>query len=401
MARLGRSTIDARGSGSVAVGLMVGNVLGYVLALVAARRLGPTSFGELSALLALVIVLAVIPTGLQTVIARAVAEGAPHPLLMLSRARWCGLAAALGAAAVVPLVAVGQALHASVLGCALVGLTTAPLLILGWCQGVCQGQERLGRLGVLLVLNNGGRAVGGLVGVAVWRSSTGAIAGAWLAALVAAGVALAWAPPDQPEPAARFGWSSALEVGRASSALLALFMCTGADVVLARTVLDPHAAGIYAAGAVVSKIAFWLPQFAAVTALPRLVDPNRRADALRVSLLVVGASSALVVGGCLLARDTVVEVVGGAEYVELTTVLPWFALLGGLWAFGQLFLFDALARRVRYPGLWLWLALVLLVTAVLGLSMSTVEGIVAAACLSAAGCVTIYAARARLVRSGD
>jgi O-antigen/teichoic acid export membrane protein len=399
VARNERSAVDARGHGSVAVGLMVGNILGYALALLAARRLGPTGFGELSALLALVIVLAVVPTGLQTVTARAVAEGTDHPLLGIARASLTRVAVLLGLAAALPLVALGLVLHLAVLGCILVALTVAPLLVLGWAQGVAQGQEQLGRLAALLVLNNGGRAVGAVLGIIVWRSASGAVAGALLVALLVAGYAMSSTQPLQSERPTPLSWASAGEVVHASAALLALFLCTGADVVLARAVLTPHDAGIYAAGAVVAKMAFWLPQFAAVTALPRLVDPGRRKAALRVSLVIVCASSALLVLGCLIARGLVVDVVGGQPYEALSATLPWFALLGGLWALAQVFLFDALARRVSNPAAWLWLALAALVVIVLTRGAQPIAAVVVTACLCAAGAVAAYAARARLIDS--
>lgn len=400
MARLGRSGVDARGHGSVAIGLMLGNVLGYALALLAARRLGPAGFGELSALLALIIVLAVVPTGLQTVTARAVAEGTRHDLLGLSRGDLCRVAALLSLGVVVPLLALGLVLDLALLGCIAVALTTAPLLVLGWTQGVAQGQEQLGRLAALLVLNNGGRAVGAVVGVLLWRSAEGAVTGGLLAALGAAGYALATTHEVDGGHPTRVTWAGAAEVGHASAALLALFLCTGADVVLARAVLSPHDAGIYAAGAVVAKMAFWLPQFAAVTALPRLVDPGRRRAALRVSLVIVCSSSALLVLGTVIERSLVIDVVGGQPYQALSATLPWFAVLGGLWALSQVFLFDALARRVRQPAAWLWLALAILVVVVLARGSQTIAGVVGTACVCAAAAVAVYAARARLIGSG-
>ena len=68
------------------------------------------------------------------------------------------------------------------------------------------------------------------------------------------------------------------EVGTATSGLLGLFLLANVDVLLARHYLDQAAAGRYALGAVVAKIAFWAPQFVVTVIFPRLVgaaDPRR------------------------------------------------------------------------------------------------------------------------------
>ncbi len=389
MARSGRLLAAARGDGAVAVGLMVGNVLGYLLALVAARLLGPAGFGELSALLAVIVVLAVLPTGVQTVVARAVAQGADHPLAALGRTVVVARSTLLSILAIPPVLAIGLALDASLLGCVFVALLLGPLLVLGWAQGIRQGQEEFVPLAVLLLLNNGGRAIGAVIGIVVFDSVAGALGGALLAAWLAATYAWIRAPRDRPQRSARGRWGAG-DVSRASAALLALFLCTNVDVLIARAVMDAEPAGIYAAGAVVAKVAFWLPQFAAVTALPRLADPERRASALLGSTRIVAGSCALIVLACVIGRDLLVRVVGGASYGALTETLPWFAVAGGLWALNQVYLYDALAHRAAHPARWLWLALLAMVAMVLALRIDSVGGIVTTVCFCAAGSLVIY-----------
>ena len=229
-----------------------------------------------------------------------------------------------------------------------------------------------------------------LLGVIACDSVPGALGRALTAAVLAA--AYAWLTAGEEEPSARArhrGWG-AVDVGRASAALLALFLCTNVDVLLARTVLDAEPAGIYAAGAVVAKVAFWLPQFAAVTALPRLADPDRRDSALRVSTWIVTVSSALIVVACVVGRDPVVRAIGGAEYGALTDTLPWFAVAGGLWALNQVYLYDALARRAGHPARWLWAALIAMVGLVLVLGVDSVRGVVTTVCGCAAASFAAY-----------
>ena len=58
------------------------------------------------------------------------------------------------------------------------------------------------------------------------------------------------------------------QVLHASHALLALYVATSIDVLLARFWLPGAESGVYAVGALVSKVAFWLPSFVAVVTFP-------------------------------------------------------------------------------------------------------------------------------------
>ena len=60
----------------------------------------------------------------------------------------------------------------------------------------------------------------------------------------------------------------------ASQAMLALVLLVNLDLVLARHQLAAQAGG-YAVGAVVTKIAYWLPQAVGVLVLPRMADAGR------------------------------------------------------------------------------------------------------------------------------
>ena len=55
-----------------------------------------------------------------------------------------------------------------------------------------------------------------------------------------------------------------------SHALLAFFALSNADVVIARSTLDPHDAGLYAGGLILAKAVLFLPQFVVVVAFPSM-----------------------------------------------------------------------------------------------------------------------------------
>ena len=60
------------------------------------------------------------------------------------------------------------------------------------------------------------------------------------------------------------------ETGRGSLALLAFFVLSKADMVVARNVLDEHEAGLYARGLILAKAVLFLPQFVMVVAFPAM-----------------------------------------------------------------------------------------------------------------------------------
>jgi O-antigen/teichoic acid export membrane protein len=170
-------------------------------------------------------------------------------------------------------------------------------------------------------------------------------------------------------------WSVA-EVGRAAHALFALFVLTNTDLLLARHYLPAQAAGLYGAGALIAKVAFWLPQFVAVVALPRLVDPQRHAGALRLSvLLLVGIGTVVTVGTAALG-SLVVKIIGGPAYSELAPYAWRFAALGSALALAQLLLYARLARHDHRATVVVWAAVVVQVSVVSLLAHGSVVAIV-------------------------
>jgi O-antigen/teichoic acid export membrane protein len=181
------------------------------------------------------------------------------------------------------------------------------------------------------------------------------------------------------------------EVGSATTGLLGLFLLANVDVLLARHYLDRAAAGRYALGAVVAKIAFWAPQFVVTVIFPRLVgvaDPRRL---LGGSAWLIAGFGGLLAGGLVLADGLglVVPVLGGG-YAGLGPLLPLFAALGTALALVQLLLFEGIATRDRRMGRAVAAALVAEVALVAGRlhgSVAQVAGtaLAVAVALAAAG----------------
>jgi hypothetical protein len=157
------------------------------------------------------------------------------------------------------------------------------------------------------------------------------------------------------------------EVGGATTGLLGLFLLANVDVLLARHYLDRAAAGRYALGAVVAKIAFWAPQFVVMVIFPRLVgaaDPRRLLGGS--ALLIAGFGGLLAAGLAVADRVGLVVPVLGGGYEGLGPLLPVFAALGTGLALVQLLLFEGIATRDRRMGRAVVIALVAEVALVAG-----------------------------------
>ena len=408
-----RSRSLSRDALVLAAGMAVANAGNYAFNLVMAFLLGPEAYGALAALLALVLVGSVPGLALQAVVARrtTLAQGAAWP-----GAGWLVGRAGLGLVLLTVLVGPGLVLFLhldSAVPVLWLALALAPTPLLFAVQGLLQGRERFGALATVMVAGAFVKLAAGLALVAAGFGVSGAMAGVAAGGTLAAlaGFRLAattpggvdnqapppsrsatlpdGAPPTAGAGAARpgpaqvapaqvaparggpvagrptVGWWR--EVGTATAGLLGLFLLANVDVLLARHYLDRAAAGRYALGAVVAKIAFWAPQFVVTVIFPRLVgaaDPRRL---LAGSALLIAGFGGLLAGGLVLADGLglVVPVLGGG-YAGLGPLLPLFAALGTALALVQLLLFEGIATRDRRMGRAVAVALVAEVALVAG-----------------------------------
>jgi O-antigen/teichoic acid export membrane protein len=378
----------------LAAGMAVANAGNYAFNVVMAFLLGPEAYGALAALLALVLVGSVPGLALQAVVARrtTLAGGAAWPGV-----GWLVGRAGAGLVVLTVLLGPGLVLFLHLDSAVPVGwlaLALAPTPLLFATQGLLQGRERFGALAAVMVAGAAVKLAAGLVLVAAGFGVSGAMAGVAAGGLLAALTGLRLATPTTPgavddpappsprsatlpdgapppggvgagRPGRGAGWWR--EVGTATTGLLGLFLLANVDVLLARHYLDRAAAGRYALGAVVAKIAFWAPQFVVTVIFPRLVgaaDPRRL---LAGSALLITGFGGLLAVGLVLADGLglVVPVLGGG-YAGLGPLLPLFAALGTALALVQLLLFEGIATRDRRMGRAVAVALVAEVALVAG-----------------------------------
>lgn len=358
VAKVTTSTHMVREGAVIAAVVTLANVSAYGLNVVAARRLGPAEFGALASLLGLIVIGYVASTSVQTVTTRRVVQArlAGRPPESGRLALTAGVASILmGIVAVAAARPLQAFLHLpSPAPVALLAATLVPLTWIGYVLGLAQGKEDFGLLAVLLLLTSSGRLGGAIAGVLIAPTLTG------VTAFMAAGTSLSAVAatfmvrsgvgrPRRPSVGAR-------ETAHAVHSMLAFLVLSNLDLLLARHFLRADQAGTYGVGSVITKVAFWLPQFVVVLALPRMSDLARRESTLRISVVLIAASGAFVTLGVAATGGLAVLLVGGHGYSGLDGYAWMFALLGSCFSLAQLLLFGRLARRDRWAVLGLWAA---------------------------------------------
>jgi O-antigen/teichoic acid export membrane protein len=343
-----------RSTALVGVALMAGNLASYLLAIIGSHRLRPSDYGLFGAMLAILLVGGIPALALQAVVARrTAAEHLPLHRAMRDGVLIGALSVAIGLAAWPGLT---RFLHVDHHGLAILFAVASllPLNVLGSVQGHLQGAERFERLALLVIVIGLGRLLGGVIPLALGAQATGVMAGVAVATAISAVVALrvvtsSSAPTPMPigQHPIEAEVSARPELVTATLSMGALLLLSSLDLLLARHVLPASQAGRYAAGNVVAKAAFWLPQAVALTALPRLSRSEHRAKALRDAALLTAGISAVCILVTAVAGVFLVGLTFGAGYKSIGSVAWLFALQGSALAGVQLLVFHDIAARRR------------------------------------------------------
>jgi hypothetical protein len=338
----------------VSAGVAGNQAASYLLNVAAARLLVPADFGELGSLLAVLVVGAVPALGLQTVVALRVARQHADTGRLFSLGLTTSAVVTAVAAGAAPLLMVLLHLE-SVWPALCVAMSLTSITMICLCYGILQGTQRFAAMAGLLACEGVGRIGGTAVGLAVFRDATGALACTAAGALVVA--VIGWVVVGRPRPARR-PRGQVGEVLHAVQAMLALVLLVNLDLVLARHHLPAHEAGEYAVGAIVTKIAYWLPQAVAILVLPRLANAEGRRRFVPVALAVCAVLDSVVVLGTATMGSTVVAVIGGDDYTGSGLPVWAFAVVGSLLSLVQILLYSRIASADRRSTLLIWGAVV-------------------------------------------
>ena len=378
-----RTTGTVGAVGSVAIGSMVANVCMYVVHLVAsAHFLDVSEYGEFAVLLSAMLVLGVPAMALQNVIAREVVLGGDE-----GRLRALGVVTTCW---VVVLTVVATPLVALLLrtdvATTAAALASAPLLaLIAAGQGILQGRGEFRALSWVLAVVGVARSMPIIGAFAAGAGPAGGLLAGTLGAAASAGVVwlVVWSMSRAGGPGrAPSGAAGVLSVVRASQVQLVLIVASSIDLLLSPRVLDAEEVGVYALGAIATKVAFWLPQAIGVVFYPRLADPARSSASLRQAVTVVAGIGVVLT----VLAGPVVPFVFGDGYDALVPILWLFAYIGAALAVLQVVLLSAIARdRTRVAlGPWLVVGAEVLVIVTLTGSVVGVAGTAAVAVTIAA-----------------
>ncbi|WP_124711348.1 polysaccharide biosynthesis protein [Gordonia insulae] len=359
---------------------MVANVCAYLIHLTASRWwLDTAEYGEFAVGLSAMLVLGVAALALQAVVARAVVQHTDP-----GRIRRVTVMSVVIVAALVVVVAPLMAWWASMgVGTAAAALIAAPMLTaIGSGQGVLQGRGQFRLLAWVLAAVGLLRTVPVIGVLALGAGPAGALT-AGAVGSAAAAVVVAWAVRSSGGARSAVFLADGpalqlLDVVRASGVQLVLIVAASVDLLLSRTVLTPDDAGIYALGAIATKVAFWLPQAVGVVFYPRLADPAISRRALTHAIAVVAAIGAVLTVGAAIAGP-LVPVVVRPEYQPLVGMLWLFAYTGATLAVLQVALLSAIARQATAVSVVTWLVVGVEVAVIL----TVVHSIVALAATAA------------------
>ncbi|HEY6935394.1 MAG TPA: polysaccharide biosynthesis protein [Marmoricola sp.] len=355
---------SVRGGGAIALAMGIMNVATYGYTMVAARVLGPRSYGAFAALMGVLLVVGVFQLGLQATGARRIAAS-PGDVHEIERSvlRVGNVAAlVLGGLCLALAPLINVALRLDSLGtAALVGISAVPMTVMGGQAGVLQGERRWTELALVYVANGLPRLVVGTA-LVLWRpTELTAMLGVTIGQVVP--VLVGWlalhhrGDRSHGKDRGHHGGRAVLvEMGHNSHALLAFFALSNVDVLVARNVLGAHEAGLYAAGVIVVKAVLFLPQFVVVVAFPSMSSDADRRRVLIESLAVVAVIGVVSAAGAKVLSGLALVFVGGHQYVLVQDQLWLFAVLGTLLSMLQLLVYSVLARQARYSVYAIWLA---------------------------------------------
>ncbi|MEE3849978.1 polysaccharide biosynthesis protein [Gordonia sp. LSe1-13] len=360
---------------------MVANACSYAIHLTASRWwLDTAGYSELAVGLSAMLVLTVAALALQAVVARAVVRRADPDRIRRVSVQTTLLVCLLVVVATAPTAWV-TSMGVDTTAAALVA---APLLtVIGAGQGVLQGHSHFRLLGWVLAAVGVLRTVPVIGALALGAGPAGALlagaGGAAAGALVVLAAVRTAGHTRSSAPAAPGGAGlDLLAVARASGVQLVLVVAASIDLLLSRTVLTPEDAGIYALGAIATKVAFWLPQAVGVVFYPGLADPATSRRSLVAAVGVVAAIGAILTLGAGLAGP-LVPVLVRPDYEPLVPILWLYAYTGAMLAILQVALLSAIARSATAVSVVTWVVVAVEVAVI----VTVVDGIIALASTAA------------------
>ena len=340
-----------RSAGLVGASLIAWALGSYAYYLIAGRVVGPATYGLVSALIAVISIVAWPCVALQWSSARTLAstslgdrdDAMAAYRLALGRSLIAGVA--IG---VVGIVGVGIAALISdrvpIAALTATFLSVMPILALYVAIGALQGEHRYGAYGISWALTGVLRAPLMLPFLLLPAASAGAVVVGTGLAMAVGLVAAVWASRDdlriRVRPSPRMWAAFKKGLFAATLGLLGYASIVGVLAVIAKLRLPTVEAGYFGAAYVIGRALLIVPQAFAIVLLPRVA--RRRAGDTPTGALLAGGVLATVAFGAFcvavsaVAGEWIMRISFGSQYLEAASLLP--GLFAATTAVGALFI---------------------------------------------------------------
>ncbi|MFL6028880.1 MAG: lipopolysaccharide biosynthesis protein, partial [Gaiellaceae bacterium] len=342
----------------MAIGLLNGS--NYLFHVVVSRMLGPSSYGALAALLAVVMVLSV-PFGVvQTVVAQRAAalraRGRDDEVAALAASTERGLTPLAWAAGVAVLLAaplLAFFLHVGLLSAALLAPYVLFSLLTAVPLGVLQGAHRFGGLAGLMLLSVAVRLAAGIAFVWAGLGVPGAVLATALSPLVVLVVGVRLVRPVSPRGQKERASLEHLR-GRFATAFLGLtsfWLFAEADIALARHFLNGDDSGYYSSAGLLARGLLFVPGAVALAAFPRFVAAREHGEGaerwLRTSVAAVALLTAIALPALIVLREPLVWLAFSDKFAPAADLVPVLGVAMAFMAVSGLLVYFHIAMASR------------------------------------------------------
>lgn len=331
----------------------------YALNLVLARFLPPAEFGDANLAVNVVLIAAAAAATLQLLSARSGAIDDPVAIAVRRRlTRWAwGLGGAAAAALVLGSSVLAHTFSASTpLLFVVIGIGLPVYLAQAVMRGALQGDLRLGRLAISYAVEAVTRVGIALVMLALGFGVIGAavaISVSFVASALVVRHRVATATHGERDTTSAAPPATAAVSVAATVLLVGQVVIANGDVVLAKALMSPEAAGGYAAAAVIGRGLFFLSWAVVHSTFPVIAraenTAERRAASSRALAMVVSTCTIGILGLALVG-ETLAPLLLGEAYTDAVDILVPYAIATTLFAVANLIAsLDLAAGRWRAP----------------------------------------------------
>jgi O-antigen/teichoic acid export membrane protein len=241
--------------------------------------------------------------------------------------------------------AIGRLTSFDLVPTVLLGAYVLPAALDSIAAGRLQGDRRF----VALASYSTSQAIGKLLVVAIALVLGATVTGVLAAVIASSAIVAIGGRLASPNVGAIDAHVLGAESRRAFAAVTLFWLMISIDVPIAHARFDEHAAGVYAAGAVLGKAVLWIPVTVSQLVFPALAgqtaDDAERKATFRKAALVIVSIAGLSVLGLLLVGGPVYSLLYGDRYDGASTV-AWKVGLAMLpMALVNLSMFHHLARQ--------------------------------------------------------